>query len=235
MKKSAFILFVLALGLPLFHVAGLSDFATIEILKEYRIWILTQANLFPASTAVFFVIIYTMGAAFSLPISALLTVSGGYVFGQILGTAYSITAATAGACLVFFLAKSSLGDVWRTHTGHKIKAMESNFQKNAFYYLLFLRLVPIFPFSIVNIAPALLGISFRTYFLGTFFGMIPGTFIFATAGASMGIIFDGGENLAINKIFTPTSLTALVGIAGLTLSPIIYKKLTNNDKIHSRN
>ncbi len=216
---------VLGLGIALFHMLGLSEFATLDNLKANRYWILRQTNQYPFIMTAVFMLTYTVSAALSLPIATLLTILGGYMFGQLLGTVYVVTSATAGACIVFSLAKTALGSSLRARAGGKIKIMEPGFRKNALFYMLFLRLIPMFPFFIVNIVPALLGVNLRTYVLGTFIGIIPGTFIFVTAGASLGLIFNSEDTLIIDDILTPNSVILLCSIGILTLLPILYKRL----------
>jgi uncharacterized membrane protein YdjX (TVP38/TMEM64 family) len=93
-------------------------------------------------------------------------------------------------------------------------------------YLLVLRLVPIFPFFIINLVPAFLGVPLSTFILGTFLGIIPGTFVYATVGAGLGSVFDAGGTFSLRGVLTPQIVTALVGLAVLALIPVVYKKLT---------
>ena len=102
--------------------------------------------------------------------------------------------------------------------------MESGFRENALNYLLVLRLIPLFPFFVVNLVPAFLGVSLRIYVLGTLVGIIPGSFVYATVGAGLGSIFDSGEEFSLKGILTPEIVTALVGLAILAIVPVIYKK-----------
>ena len=88
-----------------------------------------------------------------------------------------------------------------------------------------LRLVPLFPFFLVNLVPAFLGVSLRLYVVGTFIGIIPGTFVFATVGAGLGSVFDQGGEFSAAGILTPQIITALVGLAVLALIPVVYKKI----------
>ena len=103
--------------------------------------------------------------------------------------------------------------------------MEDGFRDNALSYLLVLRLVPLFPFWLVNLVPALLGVRLRIYVLGTFVGIIPGTFVYCLAGQGLGSVFESGETLTLSGILTPTMIAALAGLAGLALLPVAYKRL----------
>jgi uncharacterized membrane protein YdjX (TVP38/TMEM64 family) len=95
-------------------------------------------------------------------------------------------------------------------------------------YLLVLRLIPLFPFFVVNLVPAFLGVPLRTYVLGTFFGIIPGTFVYASVGAGLGSIFASGAAFSPDSVLTPEVITALVGLAGLALLPVLYKRIAGN-------
>jgi uncharacterized membrane protein YdjX (TVP38/TMEM64 family) len=103
--------------------------------------------------------------------------------------------------------------------------MEEGFRENALSYLLALRLVPAFPFFIVNLVPALLGVSLRTYVTGTFLGILPGTFVFSSIGAGLGSVFDSAQELTLKGAITPQVMIALVGLALLSLVPVLYKKI----------
>ena len=102
--------------------------------------------------------------------------------------------------------------------------MSKGFQASAINYLLFLRLIPLFPFFVVNLVPAFLGVTTRTYIIGTFIGIIPGSFVYASVGAGIGSIFDAGETFEPGNILTPQVTIALTGLAILALLPVIYKR-----------
>ena len=137
---------------------------------------------------------------------------------------YVVFAATAGATILFVAAKTALGDPLRARAGPFLKRMEDGFRENALSYLLVLRLIPAFPFFVVNLVPAFLGVRIETYVLGTFIGIIPGTFVYASVGSGLGAIFDSGEHFSVNSILNNEILSALVGLAILALLPIAYKK-----------
>ena len=107
--------------------------------------------------------------------------------------------------------------------------MEAGFQKNAFSYLMVLRLVPLFPFFLVNLAPAFLGVKLRTFMVATFFGIIPGTFVFASVGNGLGAIFDEGGEPNLGIIFQPEVLGPILALAALSLVPVIYKRFSKDE------
>ena len=134
--------------------------------------------------------LYIAIVAFSLPGGAAATITGGFLFGWLTGGFVTVFAATIGATLLFLAAQTSFGETLRRKAGKTLQKLADGFKENAFSYLLFLRLVPVFPFWLVNLAPAFLGVPLRTYVLGTFIGIIPGTFAFAFLGSGLGSVID---------------------------------------------
>ncbi len=216
-------LLVLVVGLVLFFALGLHRYVSPAALAEYSEE-LTAFRRFWWSPLVF-ALIYAVAVAFSLPGGAVMTVAGGYMFGQLLGSACVIVAATAGATALFLIAKTALGDALRAKAGPAVQKMEAGFRENALSYLLVLRLVPLFPFWLVNLVPAFLGVPLRTYVIATFFGIIPGSFVYATLGAGLESVIRQGEEISLTGVLTPEVVTALVGLAVLALIPVVYKKL----------
>lgn len=132
--------------------------------------------------------VYISVVAFSLPCATVLTLAGGLLFGWKIATPVTLVAATAGATIIFLVARSSLGTVMASRVGPWLERLRGGFAENALSYLLFLRLMPAFPFVVVNLAAAVLGVPLRTYVLGTFVGIIPATTAFTVAGAGLGSV-----------------------------------------------
>lgn len=211
-------------GIVAFFALGLDQYVTFEALRENR----EALTGFVAQNLVIalglFIIIYAAATALSLPGGLVLTITGGFLFGTWLGTAAVVVAATIGATLIFLIAKSALGEPLRQKAGPWLKKMEEGFQQDALNYLLVLRLVPLFPFFVVNLVPAFLGVKLNTFVIATFFGIIPGTFVFALAGSGIGSVFDAGEEFTAAGILTPEIIAAFVGLAVLAIIPVGYKK-----------
>ena len=216
---------VLALGLVAFFVFDLGRFLSFEALRENRATLLNWVDTYGIVAALIYMLIYAVAIAFSLPGGAVLTITGGFLFGSAWGTVCVVFAATTGATALFLIAKTSFGDALRAKAGPALQRMQDGFQEGALSYLLVLRLVPLFPFFLVNLVPAFLGVSLRLYVVGTFIGIIPGTFVFATVGAGLGSVFDQGGEFSAAGILTPQIITALVGLAVLALIPVVYKKI----------
>lgn len=214
-------LLVLVVGLALFFASGLHRHITLSALATYNADLKALRGLWWAPLGFF--AIYVVFVAFSLPAASIVSIAGGYVFGQFAGTAYVVLAATAGATVLFLVAKSALGEPLRQRAGPAIKRLESGFQENALSYLLVLRLIPLFPFFIINLVPAFLGIPLRTFIVGTFLGIIPGTFVYVSLGAGLESVISQGEEVSLKGVLTVEVVSALVGLAVLALLPVLYK------------
>ena len=224
LKKSLPLIMIAALT-ALFFASGLHEYLSFEQLREHRLelnaWVASQ----PVLAALVFILTYIVVVAFSLPGGTIMTLAGGFLFGAVWGGLYTVVGATLGATAIFLIAKTSLGDALLAKAGKSIQSMKAGFQDNALSYMFVLRLVPLFPFFIVNLAPAFLGVPLRTYMIATFFGIMPATFVFSLAGSGLGKVFEQGENFSIAGILTPEMMGALVGLALLSLVPVFYKKL----------
>ncbi|AWZ03096.1 TVP38/TMEM64 family inner membrane protein YdjZ [Rhodobiaceae bacterium] len=222
-------LVVLAAGLVAFFVLDLGQYVTLDALKENREFLQTFVAENTALAFTVYMAVYTVMVAFSLPGALIATLTGGFLFGTIFGGLATVVAATVGATIVFLIAKTALGDTLRAKAGPGIQKMEAGFQKNAFSYLMVLRLVPLFPFFLVNLAPAFLGVKLRTFVVATFFGIIPGTFVFASVGNGLGAIFDEGGEPNLGIIFQPEVLGPILALAALSLVPVIYKRFSKEE------
>lgn len=216
---------VLIAGFVAFFVLDLDRFVSLEALKENRetLRMLVSDNGIIAIVA--FVAIYATVIAFSLPGGAIMTLTGGFLFGALGGGLIVVVGATIGATALFLIARTALGDVLRAKAGPFLSKMEDGFRSNALSYLLVLRLIPLFPFWLVNLVPAFLGVSTTTYVIGTFVGIIPGTFVYASVGNGLGALIDAGQDPDLGIIFRPEILGPLIGLAVLALLPVIYKKI----------
>jgi len=223
-------LIVLGLGFVGFLVVdrfflNISQYLSFESLRDNQAvlkqWVADNGVLSAAT----FIALYIVVVAFSLPGGALLSIVGGFLFGWLMGGIFIVAGATVGATLVFLAARTALGDLLRKRAGATIQRMEAGFRENAFNYLLVLRLVPLFPFFVVNIVPAFLGVSLPTYFWATAIGIIPGTFVYASVGNGLGAVFERGDVPDLGIIFEPAILGPLVGLAVLALIPVVYQKV----------
>lgn len=215
---------VLAAGLALFFALGLERYATLDTLRDNREALSQWVAAHWALAILIYVAAYALMVAFSLPGALAATLTGGFLFGTVVGGLATVLAATAGATVLFIAAKTAFGDLLRAKAGPAIKRMEEGFRENAFSYLLVLRLVPIFPFFLVNLAPAFFGVTLPTFTAATFIGIVPGTFVFASLGNGLGAVFDAGRAPDLGLIKEPQVILPLLALAALALVPVLYRR-----------
>lgn len=216
---------VLIAGLIAFFALRLDGYLSLDMLAENRNALLTWVAESGFLAPLVFIGLYAVAVAISVPGGAVFTLAGGFLFGTVLGTVYTVVGATIGAAVVFLAARTALGDVLEKRAGPTLRKMEAGFQENATSYMLLLRLVPLFPFWLVNIVPALLGVPFRIYVVTTLFGIIPGTAVYASVGNGLGAFIDAGKMPDLNLILDPEIFLPLVALGLLSLLPIAYKRL----------
>jgi|APTNR8051073442_1049403.scaffolds.fasta_scaffold08599_1 uncharacterized membrane protein YdjX (TVP38/TMEM64 family) len=218
------ILLITAAGVLVF-VLGWDRYLSFEALSDNRERLLAWRDSHFIVFCLMFMLVYAVVIALSVPGGVWLTIAGGFVFGAAVSTALVVVAATAGACGIFLAARYAFSKPLRARMGPSIKRMEDGFRDNAFSYLLVLRLIPIFPFWLVNLVPAFLGVPLRTYAAGTFIGIVPGSFVYSLVGSGLGAVFDAGQKPDLNIIFQPQVLAPLIGLALLAMLPVAYKHL----------
>jgi uncharacterized membrane protein YdjX (TVP38/TMEM64 family) len=215
---------LLLVGLAAFFAFGLHRMFTFDMLRTHRVAMLQWVAEHRMLASLAYVLAYVVIVGFSLPVGTVATLAGGFLFGTMLGCGLTVVGATLGAIAVFWAARTAFADLLRARAGGFLKRMEEGFRKDAFSYLLFLRLVPAFPFWLVNIVPAFAGVPVRTYALATLIGVIPGTAVYSSVGAGLGAVFDMGKTPDLGMIFEPQVLLPLLGLAALSLLPILYKR-----------
>ena len=177
-----------------------------------------------------FVLIYAAAVTISLPIGTGLTLAGGFLFGGWVGGAGAWIGATVGATLIFIAARTAFGDALRARAGSWLEKLAAGFRDNAFTYLLILRLTPVAPFFVVNIAPAFLNVKLRDYVLATLIGIIPGTFVYAAVGAALKSALAAGATTepseAARAIFSsPAVYGPILALIALSVIPLALKAL----------
>jgi uncharacterized membrane protein YdjX (TVP38/TMEM64 family) len=212
---------ILAVLLALMAAAygfGAADLLQFEAVKAHRTELLAAVEARPMLSAAVFLGVYALVVALSLPAASIMTLLGGFLFGTLWGGTLAVVAATIGATLVFLVAGSSFGGALRERAGPLASRVSQNIRGNAFEYLLVLRIVPAFPFFLVNILPALFGVGLKTFVSATLIGIIPGTFVYAHLGRELGTISSLDELLS-------TKILVAFGLLGLVaLLPVGYRK-----------
>ncbi|HTU54794.1 MAG TPA: VTT domain-containing protein [Acetobacteraceae bacterium] len=178
----------------------------------------------PFAAAALYVGLYAAAVALSLPGGAVLTCAGGLLFGTWLGGALAAVGATAGAVLLFLIARTALGPLIARHAAAVIERIRPGLERDGFSYLLALRLIPAFPFWLVNLAPALVGMRLAPYAAATVLGILPATFVFASIGAGLSAVLAAGRTPDLSLILSPAVLGPLVALALLSLLPIAWRR-----------
>jgi len=215
---------LLAAGLGLALALGLHRHLTLDALAAHRVELarfVAQEGILAAAA---YVAVYALVVALSVPGATVLTLAGGFLFGTAAATGYAVAGATIGAVAVFLAARSAIGGVLRAKAGPWVARLEGGFRENAFSYMLFLRLVPLFPFWLVNLVPAVLGVPLRVYALATLIGIVPGALVYSSVGNGLGAVLDAGERPDLGLVFRPEILLPLVGLGVLALLPVAVKR-----------
>ncbi len=229
-QRSAFARFapllVIAIALALFFGLGLNQYFTIETLQENHALLKGFAADYGMLAILVFIGVYAAAVSISFPGASLLTIFGGFMFGTLVGGLAVVLGATIGATIIFLLAKTVLGESLRSRAGSAINKIEEGFRQGELSYMFILRLVPIFPFWLVNLAPAFLGVKTRNYLVATFFGIMPATFVYAAAGDVGSEAIEQGGDLNLSGLLLDPKVMFLVGgLIVLALIPLIYKRL----------
>ena len=188
-----------------------------------------------------YIALYIAAVALSLPGATFLTVAGGFLFGVALGAPAAVIGATLGATIIFLVARTALGEPLLRRAGPKAATLAQGFREDAFSYLLFLRLVPAFPFFLVNLVPAFAGVRLAPFVAATALGIIPGALAFSFAGTGLDSVIaaqkaafdacvasgrvDCRLQFDAKDILTPELIGALVGLGVLALLPVAVKRL----------
>jgi len=209
---------VIAVAIGAFLYFDLGQYLSLDALKQNRDQLLafTESN-YAASVAIF-ILTYIVVTGLSLPGAVILTLAGGFVFGGVIGTLFVNLGATTGATLAFLAARYLLRDWVEQKFGRWIEPVQQGFAKNAFSYLLTLRLIPLFPFFVVNLVSGLTRVNVGTYVAATAIGIIPGSFVYAYAGRQLGTLS------SLKEIASPNVIGAFVLLGLLALAPIVYRK-----------
>jgi uncharacterized membrane protein YdjX (TVP38/TMEM64 family) len=225
-RNKLVILIIIAALFALFFALDLGRFFTLASLKANRDALAGFYAAHQIACVAAFIAIYIAQTALSLPGAAILTLSAGAIFGVLLGTVYAVTGATIGALFAFLVARYLFHDLIQQRFGGRLEQLNRELDKSGLHYLLFLRLVPVFPFFLINLGAGLTRLPLRTFFIGTFIGIIPGGFVYCNAGASLASINRIGE------IASPRVLGSFALLGLFALVPVFYRKIKGfRDKI----
>jgi uncharacterized membrane protein YdjX (TVP38/TMEM64 family) len=221
--------------LPLFILAAIALAAYFllrgigwDSLARHQDALRAQVGAYPVASAALFLLAYILTAAFSLPQGALLTVAGGLLFGTVVGCALTVTGATIGASILLLVVRSAFARTLDRNR-HRIPAgVQERLARDGFSYLLALRLVPLFPFWLVNLAAAVANLRLVVFVPATFLGIAPASFVMSSIGAGVGAILAEGKTPDLSVLFSLHVLLPLVGLAALSLLPVLLRRRTGS-------
>ena len=220
MNRKKLLIFALGAALVfLFFWFDLQRFLTLEALKGNRQALAEFHAGHGFLMVAGFMAVYIVQTALSLPGAAILSLAAGAIFGAAMGTLYAVIAATIGATLAFLVTRYLLRDMVLARFGPKLEGLNRELEQRGLNYLLFLRLVPLFPFFLINLAAGLTRLPLRTFFIGTLVGIIPGGFVYCNAGASLATI------TSLRGIASPRVLGSFALLGFFALVPAIYSRM----------
>jgi uncharacterized membrane protein YdjX (TVP38/TMEM64 family) len=202
----------------LFFYFDLGKYLTLGSLKENRAALVAFYASHRALMISAFIAAYIVQTALSLPGAAILSLAAGAIFDAFMGTLCVIIGATVGAILAFLVARYLFRDVIQKKFGSRLEKMNRELEERGLNYLLFLRLVPVFPFFLINLGAGLTKLPLRTFFFGTMIGIIPGSFVFCNAGASLAAI------TSLSEVASPRVLGSFALLGVFALVPVLYQK-----------
>jgi uncharacterized membrane protein YdjX (TVP38/TMEM64 family) len=205
---------------------GVHHYLSFDTLRVHHADLETYINIYPLTSFAVYMGVYIALVGLSIPGAAFMTLTGGFLFGQLVGTGLVVMSATIGATILFVSAKMASEDLVSQKAGPWVDKMKAGFQKDAFYYLLTLRLIPIFPFVVINLVAAVFQIPLRTFVIGTFIGIIPGSFVYVSIGNALKDVILTTD-LTPKIILEPKVVVALIGLGILSLLPILYRRFSN--------
>lgn len=216
-------------GLVLGYALGLQNYLRLTFLAEQREALRAYVDANFLWSALLFLAVYILAVAFSFPAASVLTIFGGFLFGWLIGGALVAVGATIGASILFLATRSAFGGFLRHRVDGVVKKMADGFRENAFGYLFVIRLAPVFPFFVVNIAAALFDISLGRFFTATLFGILPGTFAYAYLGQGVDSVLvaaqASGREAQISDLVTPEITLAFFALAFVALIPTVVKQI----------
>lgn len=204
--------------------SGLAGLLSIDALAARQAALQAQVADHPWLSGGAYVLAYLVIVTLSLPGGAVMTLAGGLLFGVWVGTALTVLGATAGAALLFLAARSALAPLVGGRAAGFVDRLRPGLERDGFFYLLTLRLIPVVPFWLLNLVPALVGMRFGPYLAATAIGIVPGTAVFAGIGAGLGGVLEAGGRPSPGDLLTPGILLPLLGLAALSLLGIWWRR-----------
>ncbi len=206
----------------------LRDHLDFGVLRTHQEALIAVRDAHYLLTVLGFMLAYVVIVGLSLPGAAVSTVTGGFLFGVFPGVVYTVLAATLGAVAVFLAARVGFGDrlAARIADGQgRVTRLTAALRENEWEVLLVMRLVPVVPFFVGNLVPAMIGVRTHRFVLTTLIGIIPGGLVYTSLGNGLGEVIARGEQPDLGIIFEPHVLLPLLGLAALAALPILIRAM----------
>ena len=217
------LLIVLVVLVAVAVLSGAADHISLGELKARREELVAFVDAHWLASIAVFVVLYTTVVALSLPLALVLTLSSGFLFGPVIGALLSVSSATLGSTVAFLACRTAFGDTLAKRAGPTVNKLADGFRKDAFSYLFTLRILPIAPLLLINIAAGLARVKVGTFMLASLIGMLPGSFVYAFLGSGLGEVFERGDDPDLGIITEPQILLPLIGLAILAMLPAIAR------------
>lgn len=214
---------LIAIVLATLYFTGWYKVLSLDTLEAQRANLNAFVSEYLFVAVIVYLLVYALATIFMLPGALWITISGGFLFGLVGGSAATVVGATLGATTLFFIARTSVGKPLRARAGPFLKKLEAGFREDALSYMFFMRFMPMVPYPVSNIAPALLGAKPREFILATSIGIIPGVVAYTWVGAGLGGIFDRGEDLNLGGLAAQIT-PPLLALAVVSLIPVVIKR-----------
>ena len=207
--------------------SGLLGHLSLDQLRASRGTLLYYVHAHPLLSLGAYFAVYVLSVALSLPAALVLTLTGGFLFGPWLGGGVASCASTLGATIVFAISRLTVGDALERRASPRVRAIEEGIKHDAFFYILTLRLIPVTPFWLVNVAAGLIAIRPTVFVVATLIGIVPVTVVYAGVGSGLGRTFDKGRAINLHTLVTPEIALPLAGLAVLSILPLIFQHVRN--------
>jgi uncharacterized membrane protein YdjX (TVP38/TMEM64 family) len=195
-----------------------------DTLSRHRDALVGWVEIHPVTSAGLYLLAYILTAALALPPAGVLTVTGGFLFGTVLGGALAVIAATIGASILMVVVRSAFAPMLDRHRDRIPQGVRTRLTRDGFNYLLALRLIPLFPFWLINLTAAVAGMRLIAFVPATLLGIAPAGFVLSSIGAGVGTILAQGKTPDLSALFSARILLPLAGLAALSLLPVLLRR-----------
>lgn len=217
------LLIVLGVAVVIAVALGATDRISLSELKAQRQALVAFVDAYWWASAAAYLALYVTVVALSLPLALVMTLAGGFLFGPVVGGLMAVTGATLGSTIAFLACRTAFGDIITRRAGPAVTKLAEGFRRDAFSYLFTLRILPIAPLLLINIAAGLAEVPVATFMTASFIGMAPGSFVYAFLGAGLGEVFERGGEPNLSIVMEPQIFLPLLGLAALALAPAIVR------------